>query len=134
MNGPRIAWWRWPWAAGAVLVAAFRGADEVEALFERWSRKDDPKWWAELDAIRGEMLDEERWEWRLGQTARDREVGVEIGCTGSPLCCAAIHIRRTTSSSPYKAPAWEEIHLTPDECQWVIGELHRAVRRWEARL
>lgn len=79
-----------------------------------------------------DIKDIERWEWRVGQTARDREIGVEIGCTGSPLCCAAIHIRYTKSSTPGKAPPWEEIHLTIEESEWVIAELSTAVARRRA--
>lgn len=139
-KGPRLAWWRYFGLGGVVVIAAFGGPDRVDAIFERWSRRDDPRWWSEYDAAVAERdhlndhpVNEERWEWRLGATARDREIGVEIGCTGSPMCCAAIHIRRTRASDPGKAPAWEEIHLTPEECAWVIGELQYAVRRMETR-
>lgn len=68
----------------------------------------------------------EGFEWRTGQTARDREIGVETGCTGSPLCAAALHIRRTSSSDPKRAPQWEEIHLTDAEVAWIIGVLTTA--------
>jgi hypothetical protein len=75
------------------------------------------------------VIPDEGFLWRLGATAREREIGVEVGCTGSPNCAAAIHIRRTRSSDPNHAPRWEEIHLTVDECRWVIEILTEAVRR-----
>lgn len=71
----------------------------------------------------------EGFYWRAGTTARNREIGVEIGCTGSPYCVAALHIRRTDGGT-----SWEEIHLTDEEIEWAITMLrdaqayHREIR------
>lgn len=53
--GPRLAWWRYP-VMGAVMVwLAATNPDRIDGLFERWSRRDDPQWWADWDETKSTL-------------------------------------------------------------------------------
>ena len=66
-------------------------------------------------------------EYRRGETARNRSIGIGGDCTGSPLCAAEITIEHTDTSQ------WDEIHLTVDEAEWAIAKLQAAVASYRAR-
>jgi hypothetical protein len=53
------------------------------------------------------------------------EIGVELGCTGSPECAAAVHIRADYTKT--KSLTWAEAHLTEDEALWLISHLYESL-------
>lgn len=48
-RAPRLPWWAWLSPFWWALVR-----DDIEARLEQASRRKDPKWWADYDAMRGQ--------------------------------------------------------------------------------
>lgn len=58
-------------------------------------------------------------EWRQVLTSRDKEIGIEPPCDGSPYCAGAIHIRQKIGDD------WMEVHLSKADIKWIRKELKR---------